>query len=89
MVGMACILFGVVAVSYGKPNEESLTDGVKPLNTYYFNMAIMFSLIIGFEFSTGMVILKVFLRNFKFPPLQLNFDASAGFAIVWGPYLAY
>ena len=64
MVGILFIILCVILISTGDKNGLNFE-----LNKYYLHLAVISGLITGFSFALGLLVMKMLLVKFSFPPL--------------------
>ena len=83
--GITCIIASIVLITWGSKAvaDVEITDEIN------LHIAIMLALLVGFEFAIGMVLIKLFVGKFSFPPMQLNMDTSFAVSILFLPVFIY
>lgn len=74
---MALIVLCVALISIGDPAKQVKTLGegeTAAYDGYYMQLAVIVSLINGFNFAFNLFITKVMLSRYNFTSMQLNFD---------------
>ena len=65
MTGIALICVSIFLITFGSKSVKDIeiTDEIN------LHIAIMLALLVGFEFAIGMVLIKLFVGKFSFPPM--------------------
>ena len=75
-IGMAFTITCVAFISIGDPSKQirATTEELSEYSEQYMILAIIFGLIVGFNFALNLFVTKYMLSKFNFPTLQMNFD---------------